>query len=283
MFHGKPHKGLSGIGKLNTKLDGLMGKVSNFTGSLLPALSALGRPIKEYGLQRSVKVKELQERCLIQAFNLKKSMSMLVQKSQVHKTKIMSQDDDKRLCLVDDLKEAQVYIQVKLFGTSSNLKSKITTSCSQDEVQKTNSSYSTIWNLNRLVSPKPMESPWKPSPSQPYDRSVEGQYAVFILHNTPYCLEEQIRCLDCRDQYPVLSRRTVVYTDQSALRHLFKRQDAKPRLIHWILLLHEFDIEIKGKKGIENVVADHLSQIDNDETSDDSDVDDDFPSELLWK
>ncbi|GKB95653.1 hypothetical protein Tco_0981790 [Tanacetum coccineum] len=33
-------------------------------------------------------------------------------------------DDDKRLCLVDDLKEVQVHIQVKLKGTSSNLKSK---------------------------------------------------------------------------------------------------------------------------------------------------------------
>ncbi|GJZ05208.1 retrovirus-related pol polyprotein from transposon TNT 1-94 [Tanacetum coccineum] len=54
-------------------------------------------------------------------------MSMLVQKSQVHKTTIMSQDDDKRLCLVDDLKEAQVHIQVKLYGTSSSLKSMITT------------------------------------------------------------------------------------------------------------------------------------------------------------
>ncbi|GJV96681.1 probable RNA-dependent RNA polymerase 1 [Tanacetum coccineum] len=35
-----------------------------------------------------------------------------------------SQDDDKRLCLVDDLKEVQVHIQVKLKGTSSSLKSK---------------------------------------------------------------------------------------------------------------------------------------------------------------
>ncbi|GJR19675.1 hypothetical protein Tco_0968202 [Tanacetum coccineum] len=65
------------------------------------------------------------------------SMSMSVQKSQVHKTATRSQDDDKRLCLVDDLKEVQVHIQVKLIGTSSSLKSKITTSCSQDEVKKT--------------------------------------------------------------------------------------------------------------------------------------------------
>ncbi|GJY03835.1 hypothetical protein Tco_0369775 [Tanacetum coccineum] len=73
-------------------------------------------------MQRSVKVKELQERCLIQAFNLKKSMSMLVRRSQVHKTAIKSQDDDKRLCLVDDPKDVQVYIQVKLYGTSSKPK-----------------------------------------------------------------------------------------------------------------------------------------------------------------
>ncbi|GJR92855.1 hypothetical protein Tco_0265029 [Tanacetum coccineum] len=65
------------------------------------------------------------------------SMSMSVQKSQVHKTATRSQDDDKILCLVDDLKEAQVYMQVKPYGTSSSLKSKITASCSQDEVKRT--------------------------------------------------------------------------------------------------------------------------------------------------
>ncbi|GKD35576.1 reverse transcriptase domain-containing protein [Tanacetum coccineum] len=77
--------------------------------------------------------------------------------------------------------------------------------------------------------------------------------------------------------YLILSK-TIVHTDHSALRHLFKKQDAKPRLIRWILLLQEFDIEIKDRKGTENVAADHLSRLENDETSDDN-----FPGETLME
>ncbi|GJY50532.1 hypothetical protein Tco_0441379 [Tanacetum coccineum] len=70
---------------------------------------------------------------------------------------------------------------------------------------------------------------------------------------------------------------------QNFLPNNIKKQDAKPRLTRWILLLQEFDIEIKDRKGIENVTADHLSRIENDESSDHSEGDDNFPGETLME
>ncbi|GKC11696.1 reverse transcriptase domain-containing protein [Tanacetum coccineum] len=67
--------------------------------------------------------------------------------------------------------------------------------------------------------------------------------------------------------YLVLSN-TIVYTDHSALKYLFAKQDAKPRFLWWILLLQEFDVIIRDKKGAENIVADHLSRLENPDQGD---------------
>nr|GEW28789.1 hypothetical protein [Tanacetum cinerariifolium] len=48
--------------------------------------------------------------------------------------------------------------------------------------------------------------------------------------------------------YLVLSK-SIVYTDYSALKYLLSKQDAKPRLLRWVLLLQEFDITIRPTGG----------------------------------
>ncbi|RDY09843.1 Retrovirus-related Pol polyprotein, partial [Mucuna pruriens] len=60
----------------------------------------------------------------------------------------------------------------------------------------------------------------------------------------------------------LLSSKIIVFSNHVALRFLLKKLDAKPRLIRWMLLLQEFNIEIRDKKGAENSVADHLSRIE---------------------
>jgi hypothetical protein len=81
----------------------------------------------------------------------------------------------------------------------------------------------------------------------------------------------------------LISSKVIVFTDHAALRYLFAKKDAKPRLIRWVLLLQGFDLEIRDKKGIENVVADHLSKLLHEEEEEDElPLNENFPDEQLF-
>ncbi|XP_057734278.1 uncharacterized protein LOC130949628 [Arachis stenosperma] len=61
---------------------------------------------------------------------------------------------------------------------------------------------------------------------------------------------------------PPCNVKTIIsFLGHAALKYLLTKQESKPRLIRWILLLQEFDIEVKDRSGAENKVVDHLSRI----------------------
>ncbi|GJU93664.1 reverse transcriptase domain-containing protein [Tanacetum coccineum] len=80
-----------------------------------------------------------------------------------------------------------------------------------------------------------------------------------------------------------LSNSILVFTDHSALKYLLNKQDAKPRLLRWVLLLQEFGITIRDKKGSENLVADHLSRLESPhkDVLENKDINENFPLETL--
>jgi len=79
----------------------------------------------------------------------------------------------------------------------------------------------------------------------------------------------------------LIGSKILIYTDHPALKYLLTKKDAIARLIRWILLLQEFDLQIHDKKGAENIVADHLSRIVVESVSDSLPVLETFPDEQL--
>src|SRR5436853_4038959 len=81
----------------------------------------------------------------------------------------------------------------------------------------------------------------------------------------------------------LLGTKITIWTDHMAIKYLLAKKDAKPRLLRWVLLLQEFDVEIKDRKRSENQMADHLSRLDKEAIKDDlSPINERFPDEQLF-
>ncbi|XP_071926165.1 uncharacterized protein [Coffea arabica] len=95
-----------------------------------------------------------------------------------------------------------------------------------------------------------------------FDKLKELLTSPPIIQPSDWSLLFEIMC-DTSDHAvgAVLGQRVGKTTHVIWLRYLITKKDAKLRLIRWILILQEFDLEIRDKRSSENLVADHLSRI----------------------
>nr|GEW88012.1 reverse transcriptase domain-containing protein [Tanacetum cinerariifolium] len=81
----------------------------------------------------------------------------------------------------------------------------------------------------------------------------------------------------------LITNKSIVYTDHSALKYLFYKKDSKARLLRWVLLLQEFTFKLIDTKEAENLAADHISRLENPHQNvlDPKEINKSFPLETL--
>nr|GEU72754.1 reverse transcriptase domain-containing protein [Tanacetum cinerariifolium] len=118
------------------------------------------------------------------------------------------------------------------------------------------------------------------------DLSVNRIDIIDVAREDPWvspihCVPQKGGITEVENENNELIPTCIVNTNHSALKYLLSKQDVKPRLIQWVLLLQEFDIIIHDKKGTENLVADHLSRLENPhkDVFENKDINENFPLE----
>lgn len=59
----------------------------------------------------------------------------------------------------------------------------------------------------------------------------------------------------------LVGSKIIVYSDHITIKYLLRKKDIKPSVILWVLMLQEFHIDIRHKKGSENMVTINLSRL----------------------
>lgn len=79
-------------------------------------------------------------------------------------------------------------------------------------------------------------------------------------------IEKEMLALVCdfdKFRSSLVGCKVVFYTYNTTIRNMYNQNDAKLQLNRWIMLLQEFYLEIKDRRGSQNEIADKLSMLES--------------------